>query len=100
MLRYLLLSISCLLLLTACGDGLGESVDDVGDDVLPLLKQGEYKICAKCDLANADLSGADLPVAYLKQVNLNGAKMRFAKLDGVIGADCTSVTTGEGPAAS
>jgi uncharacterized protein YjbI with pentapeptide repeats len=72
-------------------------VDDVGDDVRPLLKQGKYKSCAKCDLAKTDLSGANLTGAILNGANLTdadltgadltGAKMRFAKLDGVIGAD-------------
>ena len=66
MLRYLFLYISCLLLLTACGDGLtdqaGGTVDDVGGDVLSFLEQDNPKCCAGCDLANADLTdviGAD-----------------------------------------
>ena len=64
MLRYLFLYISCLLLLTACGDGLtdqaGGTVDDVGDDVPSFLEQDNPKSCAGCDLANADLTGANL----------------------------------------
>jgi len=64
MLRYLFLYISCLLLLTACGDGLtdqaGGTVDDVGGDVLSFLEQDNPKSCAGCDLANADLTGASL----------------------------------------
>ena len=72
MLRYLFLYISCLLLLTACGDGLtdqaGRTVDDVGDDVLSLLEQDNPKSCAGCDLANADLTGANLDKANLTDV--------------------------------
>ena len=72
MLRYLFLYISCLLLLTACGDGLtdqaGGTVDDVGDDVLSFLEQDNPKSCAGCDLANADLAGANLDKANLTDV--------------------------------
>ena len=72
MLRYLFLYISCLLLLTACGDGLtdqaGGTVDDVGDDVLSFLEQDNPKSCAGCDLANADLTGANLDKANLTDV--------------------------------
>ena len=72
MLRYLFLYISCLLLLTACGDGLtdqaGGTVDDVGDDVLSFLEQDNPKSCAGCDLANADLTGANLYKANLTDV--------------------------------
>ena len=72
MFRYVLLSISCLLLLTACGDGLtdqaGGTVDDVGDDVLSFLEQDNPKSCAGCDLANADLAGANLDKANLTDV--------------------------------
>jgi len=72
MLRYLFLYISCLLLLSACGDGLtdqaGGIVDDVGDDVLSFLEQDNPKSCAGCDLANADLTGANLAGANLTDV--------------------------------
>ena len=72
MLRYLFLYISCLLLLTACGDGLtdqaGGTVDDVGADVLSFLEQDNPKSCAGCDLANADLTGANLDKANLTDV--------------------------------
>ena len=72
MLRYLFLYISCLLLLTACGDGLtdqaGGTVDDVGDDVLSFLEQDNPKSCAGCELANADLTGANLDKANLTDV--------------------------------
>ena len=72
MLRYLFLYISCLLLLTACGDGLtdqaGRTVDDVGDDVLSFLEQDNPKSCAGCDLANADLTGTRLIGANLTDV--------------------------------
>ena len=72
MLRYLFLYISCLLLLTACGDGLtdqaGGTVDDVGDDVISFLEQDNPKSCAGCDLANADLTGANLDKANLTDV--------------------------------
>jgi len=72
MLRYLFLYISCLLLLTACGDGLtdqaGGTVDDVGGDVLSFLEQDNPKSCAGCDLANADLTGTRLIGANLTDV--------------------------------
>jgi len=72
MLRYLFLYISCLLLLTACGDGLtdqaGGTVDDVGGDILSFLEQDNPKSCAGCDLANADLTGANLDKANLTDV--------------------------------
>ena len=88
MLRYLFLYISCLLLLTACGDGLtdqaGGTVDDVGGDVLSFLEQDNPKSCAGCDLANADLTGANLDDAWLIVANLDKANMTD-----VIGADFT-----------
>jgi len=72
MLRYLLLCISCLLLLTACGGGLTGQAKGKKDALPSFLEQGSPKSCPECDLGNADLSGA----------NLTGAN-----LDGVIGAD-------------
>ena len=72
MLRYLLLCISCLLLLTACGGGLTGQAKGKKDALPSFLEQGSPKSCPECDLGNAELSGADL----------NGAN-----LDGVIGAD-------------
>ena len=98
MLRYLFLYISCLLLLTACGDGLtdqaGGTVDDVGGDILSFLEQDNPKSCAGCDLANADLTGANLAWADLSLANLDdawliGANLDKANLTDVIGADFT-----------
>ena len=79
MLRYLFLYISCLLLLSACDDGVGGTMDDVGDDVVSFLEQDNPKSCAGCDLVNADLTGA----------NLAGANLDKANLTDVIGADFT-----------
>ena len=95
MLRYILLSVFALLLLTAlvltvCGYGrngqLGGKVTDngsqptksdtsgVGKDAAQFLRHPIPKSCHECDLRNADLSGADLS---------------GATLDDVIGADFT-----------
>ena len=82
MLRYLLLCISCLLLLTACGGGLTGQAKGKKDALPSFLEQGSPKSCPECDLGNADLSGADLTRANLSRANLIGAN-----LDGVIGAD-------------
>jgi len=84
MFRYLLLSISCLLLLTACGG--------VGKDVAMFLNQTNPKSCLDCDLNNAnlatwDLTGADLKGADLSNANLTGAILGGARMEGVIGAD-------------
>ena len=84
MFRFVLLSISCLLLLMACGDGLEGTVDDVGDDVLSFLEQDNTKSCAGCDFANADLAEANLGDA-----RLIGANLDKANLTDVIGADFT-----------
>ena len=78
----------------ACGDGLEETVDDVGDDVLSFLEQDNPKSCAGCDLANADLTGANLAGADLSLANLDdawliGANLDKANLTDVIGADFT-----------
>ena len=102
MLRYLLLCISCLLLLTACGGGLTGQAKGKKDALPSFLEQGSPKSCPECDLGNADLSGADLTEANLVKANLTTAnlseatleianltraKLTGANLDGVIGAD-------------
>ena len=102
MLRYLLLCISCLLLLTACGSGLTGQAKGKKDALPSFLEQGSPKSCPECDLGNADLSGADLTEANLVKANLTTAnlseatleianltraKLTGANLDGVIGAD-------------
>ena len=119
MLRYLLLSISCLLLLTACGGGLTGQAKGKKDALPSFLEQGSPKSCPECDLGNADLSGADLTeanlvkanlttanlseatleianltrakltVAYMREANLTRANLTGAILDHVIGADFT-----------
>ena len=100
MFRYVLLSISCLLLLTACGDGLtgqggGEkpAVDgnpqDVGKDVPRFLNQPNPQSCSDCLLTRRDLTGADLSHAILYKVDLTGAILTEANLTGanLTGAD-------------
>ena len=113
MFRYVLLSISCLLLLTACGEGLtgqtgGEkpagdgNPQDVGKDVPRFLNQPNPQSCSDCVLTRGDLTGVDMTEADLIWADLSGANLRFADLtdadltmanlhgaylDGVIGAD-------------
>ena len=82
MLRYLLLCISCLLLLTACGGGLTGQAKGKKDALPSFLEQGSPKSCPECDLGNADLSGADLSGADLTEANLPGANLSGAKLTG------------------
>ena len=91
MLRYVLLSISCFLLLTACGDGLtgqagGEkpAVDgnpqDVGKDVPRFLNQPNPQSCADCVLTRGDLTGVDMAEAELTRADLSGADLSHAIL--------------------
>ena len=93
MFRYVLLSISCLLLLTACGDELtGQggggkpAVDgnpqDVGKDVPRFLNQPNPQSCSDCLLTRRDLTGADLSHAILYKVDLTGAILTEANLTG------------------
>ena len=103
MLRYVLLSVFALLLLTACG----------GSD-LDKFEQSLFSECVECDLygvdlsqavlyradltgaylsvadlTGADLTRADLTDARLAGADLNGANLYGAILDDVIGADLT-----------
>ena len=101
MLRYILLSVFALLLLTACGDGqngqLGGKVTDngsqptksdtsvVGWDVAQFLRHPIPKSCHECNLTMADLSGAklslvDLSGTQLYMANLSGADLSGANL--------------------
>ena len=106
MLRYILLSVFALLLLTAlvltvCGYGrngqLGGKVTDngsqptksdtpvVGWDVAQFLRHPIPKSCHECNLAMADLSGAklslvDLSGTQLYMANLSGADLSGANL--------------------
>ena len=82
MLRYLLLCISCLLLLTACGGGLTGQAKGKKDALPSFLEQGSPKSCPECDLGNADLSGADLTEANLGKANLTTANLSRANLTG------------------
>ena len=81
MLRYLLLCISCLLLLTACGGGLTGQAKGKKDALPSFLEQGSPKSCPECDLGNADLSGADLTEANLVKANLTTANLSEATLE-------------------
>ena len=80
MLRYLILCISCLLLLTACGGGLTGQAKGKKDALPSYLEQGSPKSCPECDLGNADLSGADLTEANLTTANLSEATLEIANL--------------------
>jgi len=53
----------------------GGKVDDVGKDVVSLLQQDNPKFCAECDLANADLTWADL--SGVIGADFSGAKNAF-----------------------
>ena len=123
MLGYLVLSLSCLLLLMACGDGLtgqawgkeprpaksadkvqdasgnGISKENIGKDVGG-FNPPKWKpmVCKDCDLVNADLKGANLAGAYLPGADLPGATLNWAdltraNLDGVIGANFSGALT-------
>ena len=89
MLRYLLLCISCLLLLTACGGGLTGQAKGKKDALPSFLEQGSPKSCPECDLGNADLSGADLTEANLVKADLTTANLSEATLEiaNLTGAD-------------
>ena len=89
MLLYLLLCISCLLLLTACGGGLTGQAKGKKDALPSFLEQGSPKSCPECDLGNADLTRANLSRANLTGADLRGANLTGAILDHVIGADFT-----------
>ena len=46
------------------------TTNEIGQDIVQLLKQAGRKNCHSCDLVNANLSGADLSEAGLSSANL------------------------------
>ena len=108
MLRYLLLSISCLLLLTACGDGLtgqggekeagpaksankvqdasgnGIAKEHIGKDVAHYNRPPRYNPTERGskDCKDCDLVKANLSGTNLFSANLTGANLMGAKLSG------------------
>jgi uncharacterized protein YjbI with pentapeptide repeats len=71
MLRYILLSVFALLLLTACG---GNALDQAG--IAQFVDQPSPKSCPGCNLKGVDLTKTDLVEADLTGANLTGADLR------------------------